>query len=733
MFSGTPAVPGEQSGRGAASTRPGWSGRWRWRSARPASCSGPRAAGGSDGYRYVSQAELWLSGNLKIEQQFVRQAPWPQAEWSFAPLGYRPHPRDRGVIVPVYSPGLPLLLALAKLVGGQDAMFFVVPLSGGLLVLGTYSIGRRLGAGTAALVGALLVATSPVALFMTTATMSDVPVAAAWAWAFSLLLGTTVGTAAGAGLLSALAVLIRPNLTLLAGVLALHYIFTMRHAEVRGRALGRLLAFGAGLLPGVVAVAIVNAHLHGSPFTSGYGATSELFSWSRVPTNLGLYLLLVCPGPHPVRAVWPGGDPDSGSTSVAERSEIAACSSSSRRSWWESGSFTARGWCSIPGGSRVSCCRHGPSSCWASEPWRPPRIVPAHDTYSPIVVAAVIALAIFQLDNAIAHRTFDTGDGRRRFVTVARLVRRMTGPNSVIVSLDYSGSIRYYGGRMTMNYAWIPSTRLDTIVEWLTAHGVRTYLAVEDGELPEVMKRFAGSACLRALDGPPLAMYKPGKNAAVRSHAATFAWGANDSRSRCEHRAEGRPPRGATHARLQGRALEESGGQLLRRVPARCGRAERGFQARAPPQAHVIRAGLAFRAFLVPAASPVSPDRRSLALVLGEPGDGHDLVAFFDARSDARPGWRGRSTRTSPACMRRIMPCWRDQHQLVVVVHVPDADDRAVAFAGLDVDDAVAAARLERGIRRARCACRSRSPSTVSSVPPSRRRPSPRPRRPRAA
>ena len=37
----------------------------------------------------------------------------------------------------------------------------------------------------------------------------------------------------------------------------------------------------------------------------------------------------------------------------------------------------------------------------------------------------------------------------------------------------------------------------------------------------------------------------------------------------------------------------------------------------------------------------------------------------------------------------------RDQHQLVVVVHVGDADDLAVAVRGLDVDDADAAARLQ--------------------------------------
>ena len=183
-----------------------------------------------------------------------------------------------------------MLLAVAKVLGGQEAMFWVVPLSAGLLVLGTYAVGRRLGVQTAALLGAALVATSPVVLFMSTTLMTDVPVAAAWVWAFYLLIGTTVKSAAGAGLLSGLAVLIRPNLVPLAAVLAIHYLLAMRHRELRRRALGQLLVFSMALLPGAIAVGAINAHLYGSPLSSGYGHPSELFALSRMPTNLRLYL-----------------------------------------------------------------------------------------------------------------------------------------------------------------------------------------------------------------------------------------------------------------------------------------------------------------------------------------------------------------------------------------------------------------------------------------------------------
>ena len=59
-----------------------------------------------------------------------RGVPWPDAKWTFTPLGYRPadHPNgdDEWSIVPTYSPGLPILLAVAKGIGGQCVMFGVV-------------------------------------------------------------------------------------------------------------------------------------------------------------------------------------------------------------------------------------------------------------------------------------------------------------------------------------------------------------------------------------------------------------------------------------------------------------------------------------------------------------------------------------------------------------------------------------------------------------------------------
>ena len=498
---------------------------WVWGAAHPAwlACAlammvsaaavacGGRAVGGADEYGYASQAELWLKGDLTIEQPFVRRLPWRFAGWTFAPLGYRPHPSDASVIVPVYSPGLPMILALAKLAGGQEAMFWVVPLSAGLLVLATFGIGRRLGDDATGLIGAWLVATSPVMLFMSVAMMTDVPVAAVWASAIYCLLGTTVRSAIAAGLLSGLAVLIRPNLAPLAGVLTMQFILEMRHPENRRRTLGRWLAFSAALLPGVVAVAFINARLYGSPFTSGYGKLSELFAWSRVWPNLKLYLLWFAQAHTPfalcgfvallipLRILWPG---------VRDRSIFIVIATFVAAVWgiycawlvfdaWWFARFLLSSWPFIMlgvGAVALAMYRAGGQHVRA------------------LVVAAIVALGVFQFDFALKQGTFNARDGRRRFVAASRLVARVTPENSVVISLDYSGSIRYYGGRMTMNYAWIPERSFDRIVEWLEARGVRTYVAAEGDELNEIRQRFAGSRRLQALDQPPLAIYEhPGR------------------------------------------------------------------------------------------------------------------------------------------------------------------------------------------------------------------------------
>jgi len=472
---------------------------------------GGRAIGGADEYGYVSQAELWLKGNLEIEQPFVARAPFADAARIFSPLGYRPHFSKPTVIVPTYASGLPMLLALTKFIGGQEAMFWVVPVSAGLLVLVTYGIGRRLGAETAGLTGAALVATSPPMLAMAMLVMTDVPVAAAWGGAFYLVLGGTARSAAAAGALSSVAVLIRPNLAPVAGALALFYLLPMRGEATRRSATWQLTVFLAALVPGVVAVGLINAQLYGSPLSSGYGHWSELFALSRVPINLRLYLtwfvethtLLGLCGFFalfvPLRRLWPAvGNRDVFIVMAGVVLVVWAtyCAWLIFQEWWYQ-RFLLTSWPFLmlgTGAVLVCAYRAGASLVRVA------------------VVVTAVALGLHQLDTAISLGVFGNREGRRRFVDAANLVRRVTEPNSAIASLDHSGSLRYYGGRMTINFGSVPDQSFDAVVDWLAAHGVRTYLALEEWELLEVRQRFGSNRCMRVLDRPPVAVLEwPGK------------------------------------------------------------------------------------------------------------------------------------------------------------------------------------------------------------------------------
>src|SRR5579862_6308343 len=87
---------------------------------------GAFVAGGSDSYGYVSQADLLAHGALRIDQPVMTEVTFPLSDRAWTPLAYRPAIGGPGV-VPVYGPGLPLLMSFLQRVGGRDAVFLVVP------------------------------------------------------------------------------------------------------------------------------------------------------------------------------------------------------------------------------------------------------------------------------------------------------------------------------------------------------------------------------------------------------------------------------------------------------------------------------------------------------------------------------------------------------------------------------------------------------------------------------
>ena len=259
---------------------------------------GTHAASASDAAAYVSQAELLASARVARDEPLARQVNWPDATWAFSTLGYRPGPAP-GVLVPTYPPGLPLVMAAAR-IGGEGGPFLVVPLFGALAVFCSFALGARLHSRTAGLVAAALLSTSPVFLFQLVQPMSDVAAMAMWALALRLALAHRSGAVIASGSVAGLALLTRPNLLPLAFVVALVAVGWKQaprmHLRSTRATLWRLVL---GATPVIVVLLFLQWHSYGNPFTSGHGSPGEFFSLANVWPNLRDYALRLLKGEAP--------------------------------------------------------------------------------------------------------------------------------------------------------------------------------------------------------------------------------------------------------------------------------------------------------------------------------------------------------------------------------------------------------------------------------------------------
>jgi hypothetical protein len=465
-----------------------------------------RVAAGADAYGYVSQADLWLRGDLHIDQSFGASVPWPLARWTFTPLGYRPEP-DGYRIVPQYSPGLPLLMAGFKAIAGQCAIFWVVPICGGVLVSATYAIGRRLGRPIVGLAAGWLVATSPTVLFMLMAPMSDVPAAAAWALSVACALGQAPAAALSAGAAAGGAILIRPNLAPLAG--AIFFWLLWRGRVRRGPATGQpALWFLAPAAAGAAAVGLINARLYGSPLASGYDLTDG-FLLSYVWPNVQRYSGWLISAETPFAVM--------GLSGLAVSSAPLWRTQASRDARWILGAVAAMVW--------VSYLLFVPWDAW----WYLRFLLPAWPAM--MISAASLAAALYRglsfsrraaailllaaigihgVWQAAQRQAFAVAFGESRYVEVAKTVESLTDPDAVIIAAQHSGSIRYYAGRLTLRWDVGDPAWLDRTVDWLTAHGHHPYFVLEPPEIEQLRAR-PGPANLSArLDWTPMVSFRGG-------------------------------------------------------------------------------------------------------------------------------------------------------------------------------------------------------------------------------
>ncbi len=239
-------------------------------------------AAGADSSGYLNAAKLLKLGHIDVPQrQLPGQLNDQDHSWLYVPLGFEPVGSDR--MTESYPIGLPFFLAATKvLVGWLETANWTIwaHALAGLALL--FWLARRCGlpAGWAAL-AVLLMGMSPLYLQYSLQLMSDVP-ATVWTIAAigcALLGAESLAWAVAAGVLTGVAVLVRPSNALIVAPAMLALGFQPR----------RWLAYALAGVPAAIVFLVYNRIAHGNLVSGGYGTVGEMFKFSYVGASLANY------------------------------------------------------------------------------------------------------------------------------------------------------------------------------------------------------------------------------------------------------------------------------------------------------------------------------------------------------------------------------------------------------------------------------------------------------------
>ncbi len=452
---------------------------------------GTWAVGGSDSSCYALMADAFARGELQPASRFALEAPWPEASRTFAPGGFIPSPVRPGAASPICAPGFAALLAPLRAVGGPDAIFFLSPLAGGVVVWLTFVLGRRLAGAAAGVVAALIMAATPVFVFQLVQPMNDVVVTALWTGVVVLAArpsqsGGAHSIALALGAINGLAVLVRPNLAPVAAVV----LFWLVSAE-RGSRWRVSVAFLAAFVPFVALAGALNQWLYGAPLESGYGSTGDLFALAHIRPNFWNHghALLQTQLAFPLVGV--------AAVLVLPRAQRSIV-----------GLVLA-----ITATMVVMYLLYTPFSEW----WYLRFLLPALPMMTVLSVATVVAvvrrmwvvalgiaaLVVFMTASPAMQQALDLARLEKRFRVAGDVVRERLPPNAIFITVWESGSVKYHGGAEAMLWDSLDPSWLDRTVQWWRARGFEPFIVLEQWEEPAFRQRFAARSEIGQIDWPP--------------------------------------------------------------------------------------------------------------------------------------------------------------------------------------------------------------------------------------
>jgi len=457
---------------------------------------GSFSASGADASGYLSHAAMLARGDLTRAEPLTAVADWPNALQTLAPLGWRAA-FEPGRQVPTYPVGLPLLMAPAHALGSPLAACLITPLSLLVAVWATGSLALRVGGPGAGVIAAVWLATSPIALIAAMQPMSDIVATAAWLVCWLVLVSQSTSVVGRqplvAGLASALAILIRPNLAPLASVPALFLFLNERHLRLSTRA-RRLAVFCAPIALAVVVIGWLQWRWFGSPLRSGHGTAQELFAVENFASNIVVYSrwLLETHGPWlfvaPLAFLWPR---------VPALRWLLVFAAAVCFAYLVYGVFEV--WTYLR--FLLPALAIGMIAVGATLSTLLGRL--PMTKRGPVLVIIVVAIAAANVASSRAHDVFRFGEQQSRAMLAGRYLEAGVPVNAVILAGEQSGAIGYYTGRSIVRWDLAARDSLDAIVTRLRHARYDVWFALDEWEEELFRVKFA-SASAATLDWPPV-------------------------------------------------------------------------------------------------------------------------------------------------------------------------------------------------------------------------------------
>lgn len=332
---------------------------------------------------------------------------------------------------------------------------------------------------------ALLVVTSPIVLFQSVWAMRDVPAAAAWTGATLAALRGSRRSVVVTGVCVAIGLLIRPNLPILPLVFLAQVVASSPGPP--GERWIRAALFSAAVVPAAIAIGALNAAWYGAPWNSGYGAAREIYSLATIVPNLARYpaWLWQSQSPLVLLALVAFIPPFSRESSrPAVRLCAALCLATllsylvyfAFEEWWYLRFLLPAipAFLILMASGIVTLGRRIP------RPW------------GQIAVAGTTSLLIaYTTHFSVSHGIFGrVKAGERRYADIGTYVHQALPPNAVVLSVQHSGSVRYYGGRPTIRWDLIDRDWTPRAAQEIERLGLHPYMVIEDWEMPQMRDWF---------------------------------------------------------------------------------------------------------------------------------------------------------------------------------------------------------------------------------------------------